>query len=313
MLFAQYIQLLHRHISQGMIQPDFTEDFLCHATDKIKKGDYSTSSYKRFFAGKTQGTGSEKRIIGDTIGPFAIKHLKINENEYKTRLSLLQAYLSEMIQKADAASHLVDLFKDEIPDISSDNVDELAKRLCELFFDIINQAINDESRKKNISTFSAKPIVQKSSLVNGITDSDYNRMKDIITQLCTQIEILKDFGAVLHYEEFISQMQDNTSLCNEKVRKFKEEYKRFSEIEKELYFFYVKYPDHWYEAVKPYTSRLDETSFVMRLVKKRRDNADITVVDENNSFGIYPEYDPNVDLYYAALVDLSRKLDEMNA
>ena len=57
-----------------MTQPDFTEEFICHATDRIKKGDYATSSYKRFFAGITQGTGTEKRIIGDTIGPFALRN-----------------------------------------------------------------------------------------------------------------------------------------------------------------------------------------------------------------------------------------------
>ena len=189
MFFAQYIQLLHRHISQGMIQPDFTEDFLCHATDKIKKGDYSTSSYKRFFAGKTQGTGSEKRIIGDTIGPFAIKHLKINENEYKTRLSLLQAYLSEMIEKADAASQLANAFRGEIPAIYSVDITEMAKKLSDLYFEIINRAINDVSHSKGSC------LLEPNHEVDAIPAAVRTNINEKINEIILLIDVMLQFNS----------------------------------------------------------------------------------------------------------------------
>ena len=227
MFFAQYIQLLHRHISQGMIQPDFTEDFLCHATDKIKKGDYSTSSYKRFFAGKTQGTGSEKRIIGDTIGPFAIKHLKINENEYKTRQSLLQAYLSEMIEKADAASQLANAFREEIPAISSVDITEMAKKLSDLYFEIINRAINDVSHSKGSS------LQEPNHEVDAIPAAVRTNINEKINEIILLIDVMLQFG-----KDFVEWQRRNTmstpySQCVS-WQKLQDKYDRYNNLNIEL-------------------------------------------------------------------------------
>lgn len=210
-----------------MLQPDFTEDFLCHATDKIKKGDYSTSSYKRFFAGKTQGTGSEKRIIGDTIGPFAIKYLRIKENEYETRLSRLQAYLSELIEKANAASEVTIAFRVEIPDVSAVDINELAMKLSELFFTIINQIINTTSRSKGDS------IQKPNNKLEEIPSAMRTRINDKIIEILILIDSMLDLGKKIAYWQKRHTISKPYSQCPS-WQELHDNYDRYNKLNIEL-------------------------------------------------------------------------------
>ncbi len=169
MFFAEYIQILHKHISLGVNRPCFTEEFLCHASTKLQEGMYSDSSYKNYFRGATEGKGKHAPVIGDRIGKFAFDNLQSIDN------CSLDKYLSNLIEKAKAESELRIAFqkhfaqlppdtggddanesiKDNNGEIISKGIVQLAKQTRRLFVVTINDVIFTYSHtKKNHSSSS---------------------------------------------------------------------------------------------------------------------------------------------------------------
>ena len=67
MFFASYIQKLRNCIEPTTNRENFTKKILELIVTNPNKVNYSDSSYKGFFDGKTQGRGNDKKIIGDKI------------------------------------------------------------------------------------------------------------------------------------------------------------------------------------------------------------------------------------------------------
>lgn len=146
MYFAEFAQLLFEHTAHRMTQPEFTEGLLTSASDQIPV-DISTSSYKRFFSGKTEGSGNAKRVVGDNLGAFACKYLT------DVNAGSLSEYMLELIGKADAANQVCAAFKKELPMLSSDNLEKMAEDLAALFSKIIGEVITAyQNCKSNMST-----------------------------------------------------------------------------------------------------------------------------------------------------------------
>ena len=254
MFFAEYIRQLHCHISLGTTQPVFTEDFLCHVADGIKELGYSLSRYKQFFSGKTKGTGFEKRIIGDEIGPFAVKHLRIKENEYKKRLSNLQIYLAGLIKTADAASEIANAFRTEIPDISSVDINTLAERLSELYFTIIRQIISAELRSKGGSV--QKP---KNGL-EAIPSAMRVNINEKINEIVLLIEVMLELGKEISTWQDRHTMSTPYSKCPV-WQLFHEKYDRYHVLSIELRALCQKYSIKLLESAIQLSEQFTADSF----------------------------------------------------
>ena len=149
MYFAEYVQFLYEQLKSVYSSvPDFMGELLDAALST--KQPLSTSSLKNFFAGKTEGKGKEKRIVGDTIGHSAVEHFgKIDSEGLKQKLA-------EMINEAGAASEICSAFKKECPKITPDDVEGMAESLTVLFKQLIKNAKNEYlSNKKSKPTGSA--------------------------------------------------------------------------------------------------------------------------------------------------------------
>ena len=254
MFFAEFIRRLHHYISLGMTQPDFTEEFICHATDRIKKGDYATSSYKRFFAGITQGTGTEKRIIGDTIGPFAVKYLRIKENEYETSLSNLQTYLAELIREADAASNVANAFSTEIPTISSIDINTLAEKISEQFFTIIHQIISAELRSKGGS------VQEPKNGLEAIPSAIQASINEKINETLILIDVMLELGKEIVKWQKRHTLSTPFSQCPS-WQKLHENYDRYQVLNIELRTLSRKYLIKQIEPAHQLSEQLSISSF----------------------------------------------------
>lgn len=132
MLFANFIQLLHKLIEPSTSRSNFTENTLKQIITNEEILKYSDSSYNNFYDGKIEGSGKNKKIVGDTIDKLA-----------ETILHYLDAkkfeqYLNKFQFNNRAKTELCDSFKKEVPDINTGNYAEKLSKLLEVI--IINTA-----------------------------------------------------------------------------------------------------------------------------------------------------------------------------
>lgn len=255
MFFAQYIQILYKHISHGLIQPAFTEEFMCHTTDRIKQGDRGESSYKNYFSGVTIGKDNDKRIVGDAIGSFASKRLIFkDEEEYEACRSKLQKYLAKLIEDADAASQLANAFRKEIPDISSVDISEMAKKLSELGYKTLNQAINAKSPNKGNSI--QEPNNELGSIPSGIRVS----INEKINEILLLIDIMLELGKEITDWQKHHTMSTPISQCSS-WQKLHEKYDRYHDLTIELSILNRKYHIELLEPAITISKRFSADSF----------------------------------------------------
>lgn len=177
-----------------MNQADFVKDFLKLAFNLKEVDAPSISSCKSYFVGKTQGKGSEKRIIGDTIGAYFVKIIKANNNDTKTALNLqsLSNYLEDLITKSNAASQIVTSFRSEIPELDLNNVKGMAQKLAE-FFECIIINTTDDYIKERLSNKGGDCAPISSQII----ESDKCEIKKILKNLKNDLDELKGTLAVL--------------------------------------------------------------------------------------------------------------------
>lgn len=135
MFFATYIQLLHKYCEPHTSRGEFTKKIIKLIVTNKKPVNYSTSSYNGFYDGKIEGTGKDKKVVGDKINKCAynIQHYLI-ESEYVK-------YLNNLNFNTTAKNGLCESFKCEAPDINTDNY---ADKLAKLLIRIIKNAANEK-------------------------------------------------------------------------------------------------------------------------------------------------------------------------
>lgn len=138
MLFANYIQLLHKSIEPATSRSLFTENIIKQTITDERILNYSASSWNHFYDGKTEGKDVNRKIIGDainnlaqTISPY------LNTGKFKQ-------YLVKLEFNSKAKNDLCASFKEAVPDI---NIDNYADKLSELLENIIKNAA--DTPKKN--------------------------------------------------------------------------------------------------------------------------------------------------------------------
>lgn len=323
MLFAHFIQILHRYLSLGMNQHNFTEAFLCCAFNLNNNDVPSESSCKRFFSGEKHGKEGEITIV-DTIGPFATKHIKSLDS------IALDKYLSNLIKKSKAESELRTAFHNDYaklpPDVDnkdanesikndngeliSEDIIQLAKQTRCLFVVIINDVIRTYSRKKNgyASSSQKEPVPSQDESAQPqdkpfVSESDLGRIRQIIRELCVLLEALHELWPIFKSEQFMEQLKDPSST-EPKVCEFNDMFKQFSKLDKEMLFFCRKYKHiKQFEPVKLLANTLDKYCFKSGFTRG---------VDSNGSPGIFVYQNPGLQEYSDALVELDRSLDNLS-
>ncbi len=142
MLFADCIQKLHSIVEPQASRANFTEKILKLLVTNEKILNYSDSSYKGFYDGVTEGTGKEKRVVGDKIYSCA-RIIEKCLDESKAKFS---NYISSLQFNTTAKNKLCDSFRDEIPDINPDNYPE---KLGQLLIKIIVDAAGNGENSNN--------------------------------------------------------------------------------------------------------------------------------------------------------------------
>lgn len=136
MFFATYIQSLHKYVEPCTSKGEFTEKIIKLIVTNEKLVNYSVSSYKGFYDGKTDGIGKDKKVVGDKINRCA-NSIKNYLDEFK-----YAEYLKNLRFNIDAKNGLCESFKHEVPDINTDNY---ADKLAKLLIQIIKNAANEKN------------------------------------------------------------------------------------------------------------------------------------------------------------------------
>ena len=323
MLFAEYVQLLHKYINPGTGIDPYMEELLTHCFPNDKSALSSKPTRERHYKGIIDKETSS--ILADRIREFAIY--------FKDKLDIqsLSDYIKDQITNPIHIKELCKVFKDEqfeietpnSPDVVIDNNNYsilIAKALKVILYRAAQDPRSIEKRiqtstRQSENKHQSKNTQQSKNKGIVISDDDLLNIKITIRQLCLQIDTLRQLGRVYHYEQFIKQLQDEKSADDKKVQEYKEAFDLFSYLDKEMHFWCHKYPGSLFDKVKHYTNSLDEYCFITRKIKP------IDVSDETNSGSdatsnklvICAECDPDVELYYDALVELARSLDNRSS
>ena len=146
MLFATYIQKLHKCIEPNTDRGEFTKKIIKLIVIDEKKLEYrSMSSYYKYYDGDKHGTGKDKiNSYAKTIVRF------LDESEDKTKsLPKFKAYLNGLQFNTAAKNKICDSFRCELPDI---NVNNYIDKLSELLIRIIKEVAGDIKKENTLNT-----------------------------------------------------------------------------------------------------------------------------------------------------------------
>ena len=178
MFFAEFVQLLHKHILCGKGKDRFMIEILTHSFPGYSRN--SSAANKRYYDGKTDENG---KIIGDTI----CSHLL----DYYTKFSVEE--FSKFIKKesgneASIASIVKD-FSEIISDINSENYDT---KIAELLGRIYKSTAETASAAHRTS--SLPKVKPNATSKQTILDIDRNLIAGIIAELIRDIDKLIEWS-----------------------------------------------------------------------------------------------------------------------
>lgn len=166
MLFANFIQLLHKLTEPNTSRSKFTEKTLKQIITNEEILKYSVSSYNIFYDGKIEGRGENKKIVGDTIDKLAETILHYLDSKK------FEQYLNKFQFNTKAKNELCDRFREAVPDININNYAEKLSKLLEVI--IINTAgkSNDTQSIQNTSnhTIKMRHAIEIENLIKEIID-----------------------------------------------------------------------------------------------------------------------------------------------
>ena len=208
MFFATYIQKLRNCIEPTTSRENFTKKILELIVTNPNIFNYSDSSYKLFFDGKTQGRGNDKKIIGDKICNCA-KMIEgiLDESEGKNKpLPKFKAYLENLQFNNATKEKLCDSFRCELPNINTDNyIDELSELLIKIIKEAagkentertVNPHIESKSDEKEVPKSTTNPLAidnhTEDNSVNIINTSTNNIAETTVNSTINNITLFED-------------------------------------------------------------------------------------------------------------------------
>lgn len=175
MFFATYIQNLHKCIESTTNRSNFTEKILKMIVKNENLLYYSVSSYNGFYDGKTQGSGNNKKIVGDRINNCAKKIVvSLDESEDQTKsLPKFKDYLKSLQFNTSAKNELCDIFRCELPNINVENyIDELSELLIRIIKEVAGKGNKERTINHQIDDSNSDGKEEpKSTTQNSITDN----------------------------------------------------------------------------------------------------------------------------------------------
>ncbi|MDD6060427.1 MAG: hypothetical protein PUB97_08620 [Ruminococcus sp.] len=209
MFFATYIQNLHKCIEPTTNRRDFTEKILKMAVKNENLVSYSVSSYNGFYDGKTQGSGNNKKIVGDMISNCAKKIVvNLDESEDQTKsLPKFKNYLKNLQFNTSAKNELCDIFRCELPNINVENyIDELSELLIRIIKEVAGKGNKERTINPQIDDSNSDgKEEQKSTPQNSITDNHTeDKSVNITSTSLTNIN-----------ETFVDSMTNHISLIKD--------------------------------------------------------------------------------------------------
>ena len=198
MLFAEYIQVLHKNVECGTSRGAFTEKILKMIVTDKSRISYAKSSYDWFYDGNTEGKGTDKKVVGDKIKACArkIKDFLDKDSNYKE----YKTYLSNLQFNNEAKDALCECFHKEIPDITRDNY---AEKLSQLLGQIIEEAAEKSSSIPSRST---------ESRTNN--ENAYAIIKEIIVELSDLFSRLDEIALRIYVTSNMKSTAENTSILS---------------------------------------------------------------------------------------------------
>ena len=226
MYLAEFIQLLYNVIGNGITQTKFTETILKNITSNEDLIDYSDSSYKNFFHGKTEVHGSVRVVVDDYIGKLKIRiSSSLDQGKF-------ERYLNSVRFNIEAKKQLCNYFKKQVPDINLDNV---TSKLAELLVKILSVA-NDSNTTKTHATI--------------IPESVRKTICELLENIYSEIEILQCFpyNALTQTQPSMclfnsdGQSEDIEKLNAEAKADFNKHFMSFYTLNKKLQLYVSMYP-----------------------------------------------------------------------
>ena len=252
MLFAIYIQKLHNCIEPTTPRGEFTNKILKMIVKNEELLEYSDSSYNRFFDGKIQGKGSDKKIVGDMIYTCARTisvTLDISEGNNEV-FPKYKSYLTNFQFNIPAINKLCDEFRCECPTIDINNyANELAKLLLNIMNTAAERPVNctdDNAEGENILPSTTNDNHTEGNNVTTVVinissknEVQLENLKEQINTLYTSFLELNDKGSQLYLtHEYLSE-----DVVTEKGREFDDLLIKFNKEHEKLRQYYLFFPE----------------------------------------------------------------------
>ena len=287
MFFAEYVQKMRTIENPQKGQYSFMIDFLGHCFTEKYKFPLSETTAKRYFKGKTEGTGKNSRVVGDEIGHFAIKH----KNHFDS--CRLAKYIQEITRNHTYKNTIIDFFKDDIPDLTEGNYPEKLAELCKSLLDIAAGKVDpmveiteDDGNGAQIDTTHLESI--SNDLFN-IPHGTIIKINDIIIELLTQLETLKQYGEKIAdwvYLNSQSMLETDCALWDE----FKLDHREFQKLNTRLHVYFDKYNCRIFKYTLPFKDGLAQDCFWERhLMRLRCRHIDVWISDSQPCASDYIE------------------------
>ena len=215
MFFAEFAQRLRMIEDPKKGVYSFMMDFLGNCFSKGYTVPLSQKSAQRYFNGVIKVTGENRRITGDNIGAFAAKHMG------RFDITRLSEYIKEITKYHTDKKQIIDLFINDIPDLTEENYPEKLAQLCKSLLE--KAADNNNPSADNIvdERFTEQNETTDSELTNEQSaPPDLNTLIDKLTDLLSKLTLQLEADYLLLDYLTIEERKAHIRKGNELVSEF---------------------------------------------------------------------------------------------
>ena len=266
MYYAEFVQRMRSIDDPGKGMDSFMLDFLGHSFAEGHSFLISPTTAKRYFKGKVEKTGDSSRVVADEIGAFARKHIKCFD------INRLSVYIKDITKYHTDKEQIVEMFKDDISDLTEDNYPEKLAQLCKT---LMEKAAGNEvpstdltEDKKNEEQHETNDSEQNTDCLSNIPCAAATKINESIIAVLTHLKTLEHQGleiadwVLLHSEYMLD------TRC-EFWAEFKREHQEFQKQNAKLHVFFDKYDCCLFEDAYPYRDGIALDSFWRCLLMSR--------------------------------------------
>lgn len=266
MFFAEYVQKMREIEDPQKGQYSFMLDFLGHCFLEKHQLSLSETSAKRYFKGKTEETGNNSRVVGDTIGHFASKHKKCFDS------ARLTEYIRDITKNHTDKNIIINYYKCDIPDLTEENYPEKLADLCKRLLDNAAGEVeptveNTEDKGDRVQNEITNPESINSDLFN-LPQGVVKDINEIIITLLTQLKTLEQDGKKIA-DWVLSNSDSMLELHCELWNGFMQKHQEFQNLNNTLHVYFNKYNCRLFEYTLPFENGIKQDHFWRRHLKPR--------------------------------------------